>query len=459
VLLEVLLTLFNEEKKNYYEVLGLARNAETAEIKRAYFGLVRTYQPDRFPEEFKEIRAAYETLSSQEKRAEYDAIGEIPASVAPLFHNAQRFDRFGRHDKAAELYRIILKSRPELDNVREEFAWSLRQDDKTGKAVEVWEELCRRHPDNSRYARELTKSYIDRGWTKKALTEAQRAIALDRASIDNWSSLIACTFMNLNKTHDTWDETQALCLEALEAVKNVKTEEWKKIHLYAYAFITSGIKKKDAARGHLRNLLRLIREGGRECREEGLQALEEILHFIPAEGLATFYPELKEMVDLHPDMHNTRILLKLDDIRLSFESESLVKKGFHEIFRDLFRILLRDFIEDEEELEILAIECYLLEKRDSFFPQMRRLKAEFPELYDLHDSFFNEALRARNLKKMLFQRSRKLYKLNRKYGVHDLHDKEDVPEQQPIRRDQPKVGRNDPCPCGSGKKYKRCCGA
>ncbi len=29
---------------------------------------------------------------------------------------------------------------------------------------------------------------------------------------------------------------------------------------------------------------------------------------------------------------------------------------------------------------------------------------------------------------------------------------------QTIRRDVPKVGRNDPCPCGSGKKYKKCCG-
>lgn len=32
-------------------------------------------------------------------------------------------------------------------------------------------------------------------------------------------------------------------------------------------------------------------------------------------------------------------------------------------------------------------------------------------------------------------------------------------KEQPMRRDEPKVGRNDPCPCGSGKKYKRCCGA
>ena len=29
---------------------------------------------------------------------------------------------------------------------------------------------------------------------------------------------------------------------------------------------------------------------------------------------------------------------------------------------------------------------------------------------------------------------------------------------EPVKRDAPKVGRNDDCPCGSGKKYKKCCG-
>ncbi|MFT2098909.1 SEC-C metal-binding domain-containing protein [Marinomonas sp. 2405UD66-6] len=28
----------------------------------------------------------------------------------------------------------------------------------------------------------------------------------------------------------------------------------------------------------------------------------------------------------------------------------------------------------------------------------------------------------------------------------------------PVKRDQPKIGRNDPCICGNGKKYKKCCG-
>lgn len=33
-----------------------------------------------------------------------------------------------------------------------------------------------------------------------------------------------------------------------------------------------------------------------------------------------------------------------------------------------------------------------------------------------------------------------------------------VPKGETFRREAPKVGRNDPCPCGSGKKYKKCCG-
>jgi uncharacterized protein len=43
-------------------------------------------------------------------------------------------------------------------------------------------------------------------------------------------------------------------------------------------------------------------------------------------------------------------------------------------------------------------------------------------------------------------------------GTAYREDDED-PEPAPYRREAPKVGRNEPCPCGSGKKYKRCCGA
>ena len=34
----------------------------------------------------------------------------------------------------------------------------------------------------------------------------------------------------------------------------------------------------------------------------------------------------------------------------------------------------------------------------------------------------------------------------------------EIEKKKPFQREEPKVGRNDPCPCGSGKKYKKCCG-
>jgi preprotein translocase subunit SecA len=43
-------------------------------------------------------------------------------------------------------------------------------------------------------------------------------------------------------------------------------------------------------------------------------------------------------------------------------------------------------------------------------------------------------------------------------GAHDAVLEDAIERTAPVQREMPKVGRNDPCPCGSGKKYKKCCG-
>jgi curved DNA-binding protein len=75
--------------RDYYEILGVTRGADTDELKRAYRKLARKFHPDvskekNAEEKFKEVQEAYEVLRDTEKRAAYDQLGRN-------FRNGQQF--------------------------------------------------------------------------------------------------------------------------------------------------------------------------------------------------------------------------------------------------------------------------------------------------------------------------------------------------------------------------------
>ena len=70
-----------EQKRDYYEVLGLQKGASEEEIKKAYRKLAKQYHPDLHPGDkeaeakFKEVNEAAQVLGDPEKRAKYDQVG------------------------------------------------------------------------------------------------------------------------------------------------------------------------------------------------------------------------------------------------------------------------------------------------------------------------------------------------------------------------------------------------
>ncbi|MCW2712519.1 MAG: Chaperone protein DnaJ, partial [Marmoricola sp.] len=80
--------------RDFYDALGVSRDADRSEIQRAYRKLARTHHPDvnKEPgaeERFKEISEAYDVLSDPEQRTRYDAFGEDFRRVSPDVDPAQ----------------------------------------------------------------------------------------------------------------------------------------------------------------------------------------------------------------------------------------------------------------------------------------------------------------------------------------------------------------------------------
>lgn len=98
----------NAKKKDFYEVLGVSRDISKADLKKAYFQLAQTHHPDKNPndakaaEKFANISNAYEVLSDDAKRQQYDQFGEVQEGGGMPYHGAA---------DAREMFENLFRSR------------------------------------------------------------------------------------------------------------------------------------------------------------------------------------------------------------------------------------------------------------------------------------------------------------------------------------------------------------
>ncbi len=446
--------------KDYYSTLNVAKSATTAEIKKAYFSLVRSFPPERHPAEFMKIREAYEVLIDENTRRQYDSVEAMPEVVRLYFREGQAALHGGDTERAIQLLERVVKAYPRFSVVNSLLGEAYLKNENSGKAIRVFEELVAREQSNAGFARQLAQAYAMRGWHRKAIDGFQRALSLDEDNISLWLGLIDC-YLAVKE----FDSARETVMKGLE-VSNRKG--WDNLELY-YHVVQIDIFSGDhgAMQKHLE-----------EMKIKAL-AKEEKAH------VAWFLARLAQKIQnigLHEESAatiETALALQPEDTEIREIKKKL--DAHHGILRQI-KELAEDPTFDSDLAEMLEAELefcgnrYCLDcQTTQFFMEMHiiieissyrkhilRLKNSYPELYNLKQEFFSNVLNPKKEHYLLELYKRKYDKFKKlcpeRFKLPEK-DAEDYYPAEPYRRTGPKVGRNDPCPCGSGKKHKKCCGA
>ncbi len=185
------------QSQDYYQILGLARTAGIAEIKRAYRRLVRQYHPDVNPgdrtavETFYHITQIYEILSDPVRRAEYDRMTDgssgafepnsRPLTATDLYQMGIERARSGHYSQALNCYSQALELNPRLAEIYDQrgFVHYRLQNYAAAfadhnQALQLNSQLA-----SAYYHRGLTRFAL--GYTQAALDDYTQAIHLDPA--------------------------------------------------------------------------------------------------------------------------------------------------------------------------------------------------------------------------------------------------------------------------------------
>jgi len=415
------------------------------------------YAPKQKPTEKKD--RASQIMSY--KQGGFFGMDYLSEHAAFLIRQAEIASQEERFSDATGIYEMLLKTYPKSRDLLFNLARSYDYEDRVGKAIEVWEKLCKLEPDNVEYSYELALAYRDRGWRKKSIERFERIVMLDPGHAEAWEELIAC-----HEEADEWKQARQRTFQALEAVRDRKKGS---VLLYVLAFEQFMEDDNEAeAEVCLKAILDVLMNS--EQRHDGkylMPIIRLIGHFSLTDSLA-FFPYLRQIVDLSFDPDDS-LREKLDSLQARAEIIGIEDKGYSSLLTGLLEVIMEDCDCQECENDIAAMEVSILSDIQGYAPHIVRLKHEHPILYAKHSRFFNDVLSTLDLKKLLDQRLTKLSRQGLEPNIIKADDRlvEDNDDEyiKPVsqggtyRRDGPKVGRNDPCPCGSGMKYKKCCGA
>ncbi|MBI5547842.1 MAG: DnaJ domain-containing protein [Deltaproteobacteria bacterium] len=197
-----------------YQTLELGRGADARAIKTAYFRLMRLHPPEKEPEAFQRIRAAYELLSDPERRAEYDAElsrhDEHGAEAQAVLRASRECMSQEEYGKARDMLAHLLSQNPAIEEARELLGFALLRLDQAGPALQEFERLVQADPKSVTYRIHVAQTLHILEQLPQATAAARAALELDPTRAD-----AAILLGELLGAQGQWDEAFAVWEKAI----------------------------------------------------------------------------------------------------------------------------------------------------------------------------------------------------------------------------------------------------
>ncbi len=450
--------------ENLYDVLGIPKGASKSDIKRAYFKMIKIYSPEKDPERFKVIRNAYERLYDDNLREEYNKTLNVSSEFSNEFLICKEYINNLQYKKAVDLLLTLRKSHKDEIDIEMTLAEVYLSLGNSTKAINVMEPMCIKYKDNAELSGLLARCYEERGFNKKADAEYKRAISLDETNSKLWTDYINFSDKTGGK------ELLNLVTKADSIKENMFLENFE-----IYAIPVIGFKLKNKIEDSIYYLKKYI-ESYIACTKIDQNRYKAVLSFIfTISDFEEFKHELDKFILI---LDNYEYKQQEDTEKIKKTKTNLLNLDFfndekvNDSLKNLAHVFLHDFAFDNISLDKFFAEFEIISKLPSIRKDILYVKNNYLNIYNLSSSFYNEILNPKKELIIIDKYLGKYKQLRKKYPEYfesdyfdddylddfDFDDEVAVSSSTPYVKDSPKIGRNEPCPCGSGKKYKNCCG-
>lgn len=456
----------------FYKILGLEPGASQLEMKKAYFKLIRQHTPESDPEKFQQIREAYEQLrkmGEDEDRPVFPPFSEPWAEK--LLEQIEKSRKAGNFALCRDTCEEACRLFPDDIQFLYQLVIAQRQCGNTGKAVKSAERLVSKDPENKWYQRELAVSCMERGFTQKAYNAFEKAYELGCRDVD-----FILLYSTECRDYGEYDKGIEILFEVAK-----RDKKWTKEDIPELVEVYFRLLYLDLMSWGQDRFMEIM-DGLCKLQQQYSVYIGELIK----EFCALFYFCIRRGLTLEK-YRRIRMFLENFGAHAQEEADS---RALNELTAEIcYRILKLDgrfgdtiahfvdacyFWENDEltlkKFAILDCKLCMIEERDEILSQAKLLKEEFPEFYGELEEFVQRLESDRDLSAL----KANLQKTYRKWApqiegghYYDKYPQErpasagkviyDGMEEQPYVRGAKKIGRNDPCPCGSGKKYKQCC--